>query len=282
MTRTWVLLVLLLAAQCHVGEAALEDTPEWIACEANPEGCTLLEVYNRVVKGTIPTEIGLFTNLERLSLYNAQVNGTIPSEIGNLQKLTIFNVHNNYLNGRIPTEMGNMTSLVHLFAYSNFLSGNLPEELGNLHDLEALFLSKNFLRGTIPSLYGNLTSLYQFSLHRNNLTGTVPSELAQLQQLKVFFLSKNQLRGSIPTEVLDTMYSNVKRWSLCENSEMEFQELTLIDSGNKTLLCAYDSTQGTVEQQRRKLLSSASAPLSACTGVWAMAALVALFNVLFL
>jgi len=150
--------------------------------------------------------------------------------------------------------------------------------LGHLPNLEALFLSKNFIRGTIPSTYGNLTGLYQFSLHRNNLTGTVPSELALLSELKVFFLSENQLEGSIPPELHDRMNAQVKRWSFCNNAKMEFQELTLIDSGNKTHLCAYDSTYGT-EQSRRHLLASAAAPLSALTNLFAMAmgSLVAMF-----
>jgi len=272
MAQAWVVLLLLLAAvQWEGANAELADQPEWIACAAAPEACTTLEVYSRIIAGTIPSEIGLFTNLERLSLYNAQVNGSIPKEIGNLQKLTLFNVHNNYISGKIPSEMGNMTSLVHFYAYSNFLSGRLPSELGLLPALEALFLSKNFIRGTIPTTFGNLTKLYQFSLHRNNLTGPVPSELAMLSQLNVFFLSKNQLSGSIPREVIETMNTQVKRWSFCNNDDMEFQELTMIDSGNKTLLCAYDSTSGT-EQQRRHLLSSDGAPRHVSAHTWMMGA----------
>eukprot|EP00959_Pyramimonas_sp_CCMP1952_P252772 5280839-Pyramimonas_sp.AAC.4 len=42
MTRTLAFFALILAAQWHGGEASLEDMPEWIACEENPEGCTRL------------------------------------------------------------------------------------------------------------------------------------------------------------------------------------------------------------------------------------------------
>ena len=42
---------------------------------------------NNQFTGTIPTEFGLLTNLERLALDRNQLSGLIPSELGGLSQL---------------------------------------------------------------------------------------------------------------------------------------------------------------------------------------------------
>jgi hypothetical protein len=40
------------------------------------------------LNGTIPSELGLMTAMERLSMYENELNGTIPSELGLMTAMT--------------------------------------------------------------------------------------------------------------------------------------------------------------------------------------------------
>lgn len=206
--------------------ALMEDQPAWQGCMAAPAACLMLEVYGpNSVDGTIPSEIGLLTNLQRLTVYNAQVSGTIPEEIGALTDLTMLNFHNNFVTGQIPSSIGNLTNLVYFYGYKNQLEGTIPEAFANLQQLESLFLSSNNITGTIPKVLGNITSLYQFSVHDNSLTGTVPSELGKMYKAMAFFLSSNNLTGPLPDEVKALVATGKPKWSVCNNPNLTLTDL---------------------------------------------------------
>ena len=79
---------------------------------------------------TIPTEIGLLTQLTSLSLSRNRLTGTIPSTLGNLVQLTTLWLHTNQLIGTIPSALGNLTLLSHLFLDGNArLAGTIPSTL---------------------------------------------------------------------------------------------------------------------------------------------------------
>jgi hypothetical protein len=75
--------------------------------------------------GTIPSELGLLTNLGDLSLGINLLTGTIPSELGSLQNLTYLNLSSNFLNGTVASQLGNLVNLNVLWFHSNDLTGNL-------------------------------------------------------------------------------------------------------------------------------------------------------------
>ena len=45
--------------------------------------------------GTIPTEVGLLTNLQRLWLYRNDLTGSVPSELENLTNLELLKLEEN-------------------------------------------------------------------------------------------------------------------------------------------------------------------------------------------
>ena len=56
--------------------------------------------------GTVPTEIGLLTQLSLLGLSNNQLSGTIPSTLGNLVQLSYLYLYSNpQLTGIIPSTL---------------------------------------------------------------------------------------------------------------------------------------------------------------------------------
>jgi len=93
---------------------------------------TELNLYNKNLTGTIPSEIGNLSNLTRLDLTYNQLTGNIPSEIGNLTNLTFFSLKDNDLTGPIPSEVGNLTKLNVLRLANNQLNGEIPIEICDL------------------------------------------------------------------------------------------------------------------------------------------------------
>ncbi len=162
---------------------------------------TRLLLFSNQLTGSIPTELGNFSNLKFLQLFSNQLTGSIPTELGNLSNLEDLQLFSNQLTGSIPTELGNLSNLDDLLLYSNQLTGSIPTELENLSNLDDLLLYSNQLTGSIPTELGNLSNLDDLQLFSNQLTGSIPTELENLFNLDDLLLYSNQLTGSIPTEL---------------------------------------------------------------------------------
>jgi Leucine-rich repeat (LRR) protein len=137
-----------------------------------------------------------------INLFNKGLTGSIPSEIGNLTNLTNLNLRSNQLTGSIPPEIGNLTNLTELFLRSNELTGSIPSEIGNLTNLTYLLLYNNQLTGSIPPEIGNLTNLISLNLSDNQLTGIIPDEICN-QGDSSPGLSNNQLCPPYPSCIED-------------------------------------------------------------------------------
>ena len=61
-----------------------------------------LDLSENELNGTIPSELGSLTNLERLKLSKNQLRGPIPPELGNLSNLKFLDLYENRLSGRFP------------------------------------------------------------------------------------------------------------------------------------------------------------------------------------
>lgn len=78
------------------------------------------------------------------------MTGTIPTEIGLLTELASVSMTNSTLSGPIPSQMGNLLGLRRLWLYNNELTGTVPASLDKLTDLEVLELHGNDLGGAMP------------------------------------------------------------------------------------------------------------------------------------
>ncbi len=135
------------------------------------------------LSGSIPSELGNLSNLEKLYFGHNQISGSIPSELGNLSNLLLLEFFENQLSGSIPSELGNLSNLLYLYLDSNKLSGAIPSELGNLLNLVYLFLENNQLTGIIPSKLGNLSNLLYLYLDSNKLSGNISDNILNLTAL---------------------------------------------------------------------------------------------------
>ena len=82
--------------------------------------------------GTIPSEIGLLTNLIMLSFVSltkemsfsglfehSELTGSIPTTLGNLEKLMHFSMENNEVNGAIPSEVGRLSNILEFIIHKS-------------------------------------------------------------------------------------------------------------------------------------------------------------------
>jgi Leucine-rich repeat (LRR) protein len=137
--------------------------PEYAGTEGLKEIVNFKASWNSFT-GSIPTEIGLWTNLQNLAIYDNGLTGTIPTTIGNCQALEVLEMGVNQISGPLPSEIFSPTSaLVYLYLTNNELTGQIPNNYGQLPSLEHLVLNNNFLNGTLPAIaQGQFPSLSKY------------------------------------------------------------------------------------------------------------------------
>ena len=114
----------------------------WDSCYSI-NNTTIIERPNEQLTGSIPLEIGYFTNLVVLNLSSNKLSGFIPSEIGNLTNLNDLYLDGNKLSGPIPPELGNMENLNQLLLNGNHLYGQIPNEICNNENLTVVLSNQN-------------------------------------------------------------------------------------------------------------------------------------------
>eukprot|EP00300_Choanocystis_sp_HF-7_P013657 c18389_g1_i1.p1 GENE.c18389_g1_i1~~c18389_g1_i1.p1 ORF type:complete len:934 (-),score=132.01 c18389_g1_i1:23-2824(-) len=167
------------------------------------------------LSGSIPSQIGQLQQLLDWYIDDNELSGTIPTEVGQLQILQDWLISSNQLTGSIPTEIGKVTRLRDWWIYDNQLSGPIPSEIGALQKLRDWWINANFLSSSIPSEIGMLTDLERWVTDGVPLSGSIPSEIGKLQSLREWASDKNQLSGSVPTQV--GLLTNLSLWLLSFN-----------------------------------------------------------------
>jgi len=90
-----------------------------------------LNLAGNLLNGSIPSGIGLLTNLLWIYLERNQLSGSIPAEIGNLTQLVRLRIHNNKLSGSIPASIGHLNSIQDMYVYNNpGLNGTVSPNCG--------------------------------------------------------------------------------------------------------------------------------------------------------
>jgi len=159
-----------------------------------------LTVQGNNLVGTIPTDIGLLTNIQFLFLSGNALSGTIPAEINSLRQLVQVGFDKNQLTGGFP-DLSQLLGLQIVYLQNNLLTGTLLP-FSKLPALQYLWLSGNNLEGTLPNELGDLFNLQQLGIDGNKLTGTVPSGFGVRQNLfQAFYGQGNQFSGAFPTNL---------------------------------------------------------------------------------
>lgn len=119
--------------------------------------------------------ISIHNNEVALWLDSNKVTGTIPTEMGLLTELASISITNATLTGTIPSELGDLSSLRRLWLYSNQLTGTIPASLRRLTELEVLELHENNLGGEMPQGICDVigSSDYEFKTLTSDCKGSV-------------------------------------------------------------------------------------------------------------
>lgn len=171
-------------------------------CTEGGEHYTILALRRNGLRGTIPAELELLTELTVIDLSENLLIGTLPSQIGGISKLEELKLGQNFLRSTLPSEIGSLSFLKTLFAWGNQFVSPLPSSIGQLAELRSLGLSSNQLTGSIPISVGLLTNLERLWLYQNFLSGQLPDQLGLLSNLETMDVSMNMLSGTIPTTMM--------------------------------------------------------------------------------
>ncbi|KAM0917445.1 hypothetical protein ACQ4PT_009514 [Festuca glaucescens] len=186
---------------------------------------TSLDLSHNELTGSIPSSMGLLTELDTMLLHANKIRCSIPPAFANLTKLRFLILQENQLSGEIPRQIGKLSNLVSLNLSSNHLVGTIPCEVGHLEHLVELDLSQNVFSGLvsfcplnssiqnsmddfpsqhvpkIPQEVGNITMVFSLSLGNNLLQGSIPWEIGFLKNLNYLDLSSNNLSGPVPGSI---------------------------------------------------------------------------------
>jgi hypothetical protein len=85
--------------------------------------------------GSLPTEIGAWTSIQRVNFGINQLTGPLPSTIGAWKGVQWFNVGSNKFAGQLPNTIGAWTGIQNFYLDRNNLSGSVPN-IGNFCPLK--------------------------------------------------------------------------------------------------------------------------------------------------
>jgi Leucine-rich repeat (LRR) protein len=159
----------------------------------------MLQMSQNKLSGSLPANLGQFTQLTNLSIDNNQFSGPLPSSMSALTNMLIFNCYKNSFTGALPDVSG-WTRLQQFTATYNQFTGTLPS-FSPQAPLASLSLGNNRFTGTIPSAYTQYAGLVLLVLESNRLTGQIPPDIGNLRNLTGLYLGGNQLTGSIPPSI---------------------------------------------------------------------------------
>jgi len=156
---------------CTWNIGTFDSNKTGIFCDTDGETIDNIRMMDVNLRGTIPWELVLLTNLEFVDIGLNGISGSIPSRLHELTRLRVFWADFNDLTGPLPHSFASSVTYIDLTA--NALTGTIPGSWSTeMPDLQELWLSKNKLTGTIPSELG-LLSLGNFSFYANALSGSV-------------------------------------------------------------------------------------------------------------
>jgi leucine-rich repeat protein SHOC2 len=155
---------------------------------------------------SLPTQIGLLTQLHTLNLYCYFSLNNIPTELEHLTNLREFRLRGATTQiNRFPLRMKNWTKL-EVLVLNNLNIEMIPSELWMMTKLRELSLSYNKL-SFIPSELYCLSNLTHLNLVSNQITH-ISNQINKLTQLQFLYLSSNQLT-KLPDDISSRLQSCV-------------------------------------------------------------------------
>lgn len=171
---------------------------EGISCAQDNQTVIAIELPSADLLASIPSTLGLLTDLKRINLQQNLLYGPIPTDLAALPDLMALNLGENQLKGNLPSFKSEQ--LRRLVVSHNALVGSLPPDFGEVNkDLRYIDIQYNRLTGYLPYGLEDLDKLQTISMSKNSFSGTLPPYLGNMEQLKFLYLDNNEFVGTIPT-----------------------------------------------------------------------------------
>jgi Leucine-rich repeat (LRR) protein len=107
------------------------------------------------------------------------LTSTIPTEIGLMSNLIFLDLDFNALTGSLSSELLSLTSLTTLDINNNKFSGSI-NGIGVFPNMTFLQVHENFFTGTVPQAVGTYSNLGAFTLHQTAISGVLPTSICDL------------------------------------------------------------------------------------------------------
>lgn len=198
-------------------DTMIENECEWTGITCDSEGkVEILDIRHMNLKGTLPAQLSLLTELEWLQIWDNKFRGDIPAEFQALTNMRRIELGLNAYTGTIPSNLFLMTTVEILHMdWNNFERGPFPIGLLDLPELKSVDLQATRRTGTIPEEIFSLPLLGRISCASNQLTGTLSTKIARLQPLWSLNVGENYLGGTIPSQL--GLLTNVDYLDLYKN-----------------------------------------------------------------
>jgi len=199
-----------------------QDECFWKGMTCNENGMLVeIKLPNRDCVGTLPKELGLFSNLKVIDFSKNKLQGSIPEELYDNLELEGMFLYKNQLSGTISSKIGELWNLTHVHLSHNQISGSIPPRMASrskIRQIRYFNVHRNQMTGSIPSNM-RLRKMFFMDLGYNKLSGTLPSDLGtQSVRLRHLYLDHNNFEGSFPSEVLNAGNGRLRALTLNNNN----------------------------------------------------------------
>ncbi|MBA0590324.1 hypothetical protein Gorai_019037, partial [Gossypium raimondii] len=163
---------------------------------------TRIQIGHQNLQGTLPSDIQILTELERLEVQWNNISGPVPS-LNGLSSLQVLMLSNNHFTS-FPTDFfSGLSSLQSVEMDNNpFSAWEIPQSLQNASALQNFSANSANITGKIPDIFGSdaFPGLTILHLAFNSLEGELPSSFSgsSIQSLWVNGqLSNSKLNGTV-------------------------------------------------------------------------------------
>ncbi|WP_300671436.1 T9SS type A sorting domain-containing protein [Soonwooa sp.] len=212
-----------------------KDPRTWFGVTVKNGDVVQIALNNNALKGVFPSNLALFTKLQKLDLGNNELNGEVAPSLASLTTLTVLDISNNRLSGDPTSRLSSLSNLEDLSIGGNlFEISDVNATLQNLPKLKSLNISQLQLT-EVPAKISSFTKLQQLDLSNNQIVSGF-NRLAPLALLQELNLSNNNLT-SIPVEVasmqklikLNLSHNNISNFNNLGNAQA-LEQLNLADN----------------------------------------------------
>ncbi|XAR56215.1 Non-specific serine/threonine protein kinase [Bertholletia excelsa] len=162
------------------------------------------------------------------------LSGSIPSTVGLVSELEVLRLDRNLLKGPVPTNISKLTKVQELSLSNNQLTGPLPN-LAGMEYLNSVDMSNNsFDASGFPKWLSSMLSLTTLKMENTMLEGQIPAALFNLPELQTVILSNNKLNGTLyigsdyssQLQLIDLQNNDISDFS--GPNEVKIEEIILV------------------------------------------------------